>query len=612
MSRSTDIASKDCRGRCEGNAVVHSCVAMATVIVALVSAALVIAASGCGAAKAQRAEPSRPLVSFPTQGSLDQILAQPAPTGNTFGAGMDSGRDWALQGPFPAAIGDAPRAAQSDWERALLEATTAADGRSAVTLTETMHCVAREFGRFWLERRARPGQGLRRFILSFCGSTLPRVALLPIDVEVSEGVAEQDVLREWTEGARQSLSPESLGQATPANLARIAGVWFGRDAERVVVVVVMGSPSAEISAQRAMIGEREAVVVEGALSFTAQYLSGYINVGKFGVAECEPDLTVPLPGFRLVCTPDPGDSMTFVQLSAAPPGKVLARSVGQLMIKRSPDIEAVYRYAPYTESGTVATSKTFAPEMVRRLNKIRLEAGMKPLSLSVAQSAVAVEVAPYYFNASDDSDMSDTIALSMLAGRHIKGDIRSGQFVSVAISPSRDVGEWLSESLALPMGRSTLLDPKIQEIAVGPWLSEEPDVLAAVVSGYVFHKLEYHVADMNMLAARIVKARAKLGLPPPKILGPLNATMSEQLGRVNRGEAEPSEALDAVLENAVAEFGRSMKGFRAEAMNLNAVQLPDELIRTPDLIFSLGVTHHKPPGAAWGQLVVLMAYVVME
>jgi hypothetical protein len=158
------------------------------------------------------------------------------------------------------------------------------------------------------------------------------------------------------------------------------------------------------------------------------------------------------------------------------------------------------------------------------------------------------------------------------------------------------------------MGRAALLAPEIEEVAVGPLLLSKPDALGAVVTGYAFHRGEDHTADVQRLYERLAVARKRLGLEMPARLGGMDAVLQEELARVHRGEQAPGVALQSALERAVGRFGADMRGYVLETTSLESLQLPEEILKRPNLFFEIGVTHHKPPGAAWAQFVIIVLY----
>lgn len=234
------------------------------------------------------------------------------------------------------------------------------------------------------------------------------------------------------------------------------------------------------------------------------------------------------------------------------------------------------------------------------------------MRLAAAQSATAAALAGHYFAAAQGpkpDETLDTIALGLLAGWQVGGMIRDGSFFWSLLPLTRDAGRWLGAALAMPMGRVALLEPDIEEVAIGPTLVSSPEAIGAIVTGYRFHHGADHARDARRLLLRIALARKRMGLNVPGRLAGMDAVLKDELARVNEGRARPFEALEATLERGVDRFGADMRGWVVEATSLDAVEIPAEVLRQPTLHLEVGVTHHKPKGAAWAQLVIVVVYV---
>ena len=188
------------------------------------------------------------------------------------------------------------------------------------------------------------------------------------------------------------------------------------------------------------------------------------------------------------------------------------------------------------------------------------------------------------------------------------GPIRDGTFVSNLVPHTRDVGRWLSDTLEMPLGRAALLSAGIEELALGPVTLADPEAVGALAIGYRFHHGADHTADVRRLVLRAVLARRKRKLPDPKRLG-IEVRMREELARVHAGQIQPMAALQAVLEEGSMQFGASMRGYVLETTSLDALEIPEEVLTQKTLHLEIGVTHHRPPGAAWAQLVILVIFV---
>jgi hypothetical protein len=346
------------------------------------------------------------------------------------------------------------------------------------------------------------------------------------------------------------------------------------------------------------------------------------------------------------------DAVAWLQLLYARPKRVLARPFLQILVRR-PAAGAGAGAAPTAGAGApsaagvasagaaapvayddgplgggasggggraVADATGFAEVVLAELNRVRVQAGLGAVKLSAAQSAVAARVAGHYFVAAEagggtssgggggGGEEMDRIALGLLAGWQVGGMIRDGQFLSWLVPHTRDPARWLASALAMPLGRATLLAREIEEVALGPLVLDKPEALGAVVTGYRFHRESDHAADIRRLYQRLLTARKRLGLKLPARLEGMDRVLAAELARVHAGKAEPANAMQAVLQIGVDQFGGGMRGYVIETTSLDALEIPEQIVRQPTLHLEIGVTHHKPAGAAWAQLVIVVIF----
>ena len=254
--------------------------------------------------------------------------------------------------------------------------------------------------------------------------------------------------------------------------------------------------------------------------------------------------------------------------------------------------------------------------MVAGLNDVRIQAGLRPVQLAAAESARAMRLADHFFAATlargISSEESDEIALGLLAGWQLEGLIRDGRFTSMLAPHTRDVARWLDAALTSPISRAALLAPEIEAVSLGTVLFPQNQGLGAVVTGYRLYHGDDHSTDVKQLYARLLTARKPLGLGMPMRLADMQEQMKTNLARLQAGEWQSKDALQASLDAAVRRFGASMRGYVIEATSLDAFQIPEELVRHRNLYFEIGVGHYRAPGAAWGQLVILVIFAEMD
>src|SRR4029453_15696982 len=138
-----------------------------------------------------------------------------------------------------------------------------------------------------------------------------------------------------------------------------------------------------------------------------------------------------------------------------------------------------------------------------------------------------------------------------------------------------------------------------EEVALGSAFFSDPQGIGAIACGYRFHHSNDHTADVNHLLQRVTAARQRMHLPAPVRLPGMDAALRRELTRVQEGERTPMTALHASLEEATGRFKASSRGIVVAATSLDALEIPAEVLSQANLQLEIGVTHYKPPGAAW-------------
>jgi hypothetical protein len=562
-------------------------------------AAAAALALGCAAPVRE----SKPVVEFPTPAALAAIEARPAAPPKLEAAAPPT-EGWTIdveREPPTAADEWTPTTA---WDRGFAAAVKQT-GRP-VRLSQALACTAREIGRYYVRHGVLPPDGLRVFMTGACGGSAAEVGAWMVPAQVPDNVPAAAL-----DAARPKITAEVL-RGLPAQ-ATHGGFDFQRGHGRAVATLTFARMAAEVQPFSVVADASGEIKIDGELHDQAEYIAGYINQGRHGFLSCYVDPSVARPRFHVSCPLAAEDTSAWIQIVYAPPRRVLARPFLQVLARRTGAGPLTYTEVSLPEGAPAATAEDFAGRLVTTLNQIRGESGMPAVRLNSAQSGTATGLAGHYFAAAlaegGGQEEAETIALGMLAGWQVGGMIRDGSFYSRLVAHSRDPGRWLSSTLTMPTGRCALLDPSIEEIALGPVLLSAPEGIGALVTGYRFHHGDQHASDVKRLLMRTAWARRRLSLSPPGRLAGMDAVMRAELGKVNAGTANPLDALQAVLEWGVAHFGAGFRGYVVEASSLEALQIPPEVLSQPTLHLDIGVTHHKPPGAAWAQLVILVAFV---
>jgi hypothetical protein len=467
-----------------------------------------------------------------------------------------------------------------------------------------MGCYSREIGRFYLEHKAYPSYNLRRFMRGACGNFAPRIEVTPFEWDAPDAKSDAQLLAEIADSLRVALRKALSGSMDTA------GFWFGRRAGRAVTVVATSTDKADIKPFSLVPNALGEVTIEGRIREETRYISAHINYGSIHVQPCDFDLAVVRPAFRVTCRPYSADDSAWIQIFYAEPGRVLSSPFAEILVRRSVDIPPDYLAVHYAEPRPVDSPGAFTRAAIEQINRARKLAGLRGVTLAERQSATATKLAPSLFHAvsgEGDPEDEETIVQGLLAGWEVGGMIREGT-LAVEIAATTDAGQWLNSALEMPMGRKTVFDPDVEQMALGPLVFSDPDALGAVVTGYRFHHTNDHSDDVKMLMSRVVWSRRRMGLPEPKRLRDFESVMTGELAKVHDGNMELLDALNQVVTIARERFGNGMQGYLLEAASLDELQIPQEVLRTPTLGLDIGVTHYKVPGAAWAQYAILVVY----
>jgi hypothetical protein len=565
-------------------------------------AAVTVTVLGCVKLGGPGGPPSKPIVDFPSPAALAALgatpVSPPAPD-----VAETPAEGWDVVPPPAVAPQDDVWKPEGMWEESFAALLPARTG--PLRPTRALSCVSRELGRFYLRTNKMPSNELIKFMSAACGQVAPDVGYQTLFGEIPDRVKDQE-LASW----RSDFGPRLLDKVPTT--ATETGFWFGRGHGRAVAVVAYTDSHLKLARFSPIPDANGDVCLEGEWDKPVDHFSGYANRGAYGVEPCAVDPTVPKPRFRIVCHVASDDATAWIQLLVTPPRRVLETPFAQVLARRTLDQPLPYREATLAGPRPVANKDGLAVAVVEQLNVVRASAGLRPVKLSPQQSATAGRLVGRYFAAAlapDPGDDPDKIALGLLAGWEVGGMIRDGLFFSTLAPNTKDSARWLGSAVATPLGRATLLAPEIEEVAIGPVMLSDPGGLAAVVVGYQFHHDADHAADIKQLHDRLTTARRRLSLEAARPLPGMDKVLHRDLAHVHAGKLQPSSALRSALATGVDHFGAGMRGYIVETTSMDAVEIPPEVVRKPSLRMAIGVTHFKPPGAAWAQLVVLIVFV---
>jgi hypothetical protein len=547
--------------------------------------------------------PSRPVVEFPSRETLSTLSAKAGPVAIPWERAA-APRDWTIPPDAPATSHGQRWAPSSPWELAFAEEISRS-GRD-LRLTRAMSCAASELGRFLLEFGTLPPTHETHFIVGACGGLPMKVGVQMLQGKLQSARARDDAALKQ---ARHQMGPDLIAKI-PAGMTE-AGFSYVRRQKDMFAVVVFGQLEADVLPFDLSPDAQDQVVIEGEIHEGYDHVSGLVNVGRYGVADCVVDPSLRHPRFRFVCPVAPTDDQAWIQLFSARTRSVLESPFARLLVRRDRSKPLVFRTRT-DPARPIHAREEFTPLFLQELNKTRHDAGFPEVRLSKEGTEMATGLAGPYFGAQlgepPRPDDVETIARGLSAGWDVtSGMIRSAMFVSEIVEPSPDPGLWLETTVLWPLGRSTLLDPGTEEVAVGPVLFGEGAAVGAIVSGYRFYRGTDHSADVRTLLSRVLAARVRLKLPPPRLLD-LEPVMRTVTAEVHAEKKTPDAALQALLEHAVQVYPSDFRGLVAEVPDLDFLELPLDVLSRPQLDLAVGITHHRPAGAAWGQMVVLVVF----
>jgi hypothetical protein len=541
---------------------------------------------------------SRPAVVFPSSEEVAQIPSR-KPRADAFGLKVAPVESWSFEA-VPA-IESAPYDDPSPWGQLLREQVKAHLATAALSMP--LRCAAQEMARFHLAKQALPTDSLRRFMTARCGVVAPSVSPAVASVTAAAGVPDERIAAQFR---------AELGKLLDARLStghHLVAAAVARDAQRVSFVALIADDSARLDPGTHTVDGKRQVTLRGTVRGEFVDIGALVNRGPTGTTPCVPLGPISPPHFAVQCELAPTDRFSWVEVIGRKREGVLLREVAQTFIYEGDGSSVAYTARHLGAPAASSKGQELTAALVDRLNGVRRDAGLAPLSLAAKQSAQNTRLAGTLIDAGGADDGSaELAAVGLLAGWNVEGLIRSGGFFMGVVAPERDATAWLDVALELPLGRVALLDPEARQIAVGPFLPDGEAGLGAAVTTYAFFDNENHAADEVRFLERLAAARRALGLPPPSRIGE-SESMRIECARVLREGKPPMEALRQVMEATVAQMGTSVAGYLLETNDLARVEIPKELLGPGPQRVLVGVTHHRAPGAAWGQYVVMVVLV---
>jgi hypothetical protein len=575
--------------------------ARAALAVLLAAGLAGVPAAGLDAPPSGAPSPADPGSPFPTPERLEDLTGSPLPEGS-FDRDVAVVERWTLEGPFPEVVAAAPYREPSDWG-ALLEAEV--DRRAGLLVaTESLHCAAREWGRFHLEHGAPPDPDLAGWMGARCSASVPSVSFHHFEGGIPENATEAEVFEGWRDAVASLLAERLVGGPLAA------GIWYGRRGNRAIAVLASGERLLHLEPLPTVLpadGDGS-FVLRGELLVPAEDVDAAVNRGRYGVSDCERDAGLRLPRFAFLCRTDPADAESWLSVSLTPPGRILGRGALGVVLWPSGQPRASWQRPALGDPVLLTPETDVDAELKALVNRLRKQADLAPLELSAAQSRVAARLAPYYFASVfgfAPGTSGDLVVLGLIAGWNVDGVVQSGGFAASWVVRSLDLDRLVANAIQYPAGRRALLDPDARWLAVGTVVRQDAPFLAGVFGTYALFDAAAHDDDARRVLEALDAARAARGKPPIEHLPKVASLGRLAAGRVQAGEAPP-DVLNDLLRQSSQVLQRSVNGWLVETRELGEIVFPEALLESDRLELAIGVSHHKPKGEAWGRYVILL------
>lgn len=564
--------------------------------------AALLSLAACARTQVPREEPADPhrtRSGFPTKLALEALREQPPPALGEAARFVDV-PEWTLEGPFPEGWAYEPHPGPHPWAPELAAKLQA---RPGLTVASTaMHCVARELARFQLVHDGPPSLSLLTFIGGRCKAPAVQIQSRSISGTVPGSISDEELYQQWKGQLAELHGLYGRGFED-------VGLAFRREGEKVVFVVAAGQRKVHLTAVSSGEGPAGRFVVEGEVLEPAESLRALVNRGRFSTGDCA--VEVALPKFRLACDADPGDPEAWIELASFPANRVLGTTAALLLVSPAGDPMTGFVRSRYAEATLVASAEDIILGLDDAINRMREDAGLAPLAHEPAQSALAAQVAPFYFAATTGAlpqHLADTVALGMRAGWQVNELVRYGLFTAAGSVGTNDLAYVLASAVERPFGREVVLDPHARRISIGSMWVPEHGFAGAVISTYALFD-EEPASDLEAkVAQRISRLRSGAMRSPPQLSTGLSDFARGLAASVHRGERSPGAALNALMSRASTTWNAGVRGWVLEGQELDELELPPELAQVPQLEVALAVSVYRPADEPWGRYVVLLVW----
>lgn len=554
--------------------------------------AAVAAVFGCTPKSGETERPGRtkgsPIVQpFPSEQELDAI-ARTAPAPAPAGLAPAAATEWTMDGPLPDVFGESAYTG-TEPDDAIVRAALHGNQR----LDTGMMCLARQHGRFLIQHEGMPPSDIDAFMRARCGAAVADLAGRHFKMPGAVPPLTEDVAAEQL----AALPPD-----TPV------GYWIGGDDSGGAAVFLAGLSPATVEPMPFQ-NVQGHIDVEATLAFPISNLTAYASWGDLDARPCEPLPTKSEVQVALRCPVDPSREFSYVEVYAAPPGRLLANRV--LGFLASTNAAPDHYSAPPLELPLTA-EQTDSVALVTGINAVRERKGIGPLTLSKAQSEAIAGLVPHQLSANTDPQTANTIALGIMAGWQVDGTIQHGQFLIATDSAALSIERSLAGLLLFPAHRRLLLSPDADVVATADHDLLDGAVRATLVSTYKLFEAEDHTEHLTALFDEIDRQRISIEREPvTRIGGPQSMKLvSRHTQSLQEGKTDPGQTLDRLLEDLVEQYNRPFAAMLYAPLILDGwrPEFPEDLLaaESPEVVLAIG--WFQPEGQAWGQYTVFLIY----
>lgn len=550
------------------------------------------AAQGPGGAGGSSIDPDRERTpsGFPTKRALEKIAALSVRTVTS----KDSKKDvdtWKLEGPVLPDGATLGHPVNKPWGRMLLEKVQA-KGPSSIA-DESMACVAREVGLFYLEHKAYPSSSLESFIVGRCAAPNSSTRVYALSVDAPANTKDEKLLE-----AVQDRISKLITEAPTSPTA--FGLWFGQKNKQSLFLLAVGERKLHLK-EVVTEADKKTTVLRGQFLVQAGSMRAVITQGAFGSAPCE-SKKVEFPAFEVKCVGDANDDAAWIELSVVAAGSELAEPVAGLVVSPSGNPSETYKRADYFAGAKPTSAQELVGVLHAALNRARAGAGLQPVELDAKESAAASQVAPQYFAALSgtlSTTVADTIALGLRAGWDVDGLVKSGTFMSVGPTSVDTAENMLATAFERPSSRSVLFGKDVKKVAIGTYWSAEEKRTGALFAAYSMFETMNDEQLQALVLEKLNAARAKAGKAAAKAPRDIDRVADRVGEGVPAGRIAADEALAQMTKEASSELKLTVRGNYLPFRDADAIEFPRDLLDPAELEVGIYSSAQKSELEPW-------------